>query len=91
MSPSTRSNNLSVRKTEEQAKRVIITIVVSQEWHEDDFDGDRQALRDHEMSDQEIVENIPYFFSSVHDLIESATITTRWENISYSPREVTPN
>lgn len=69
----------------EEARKVVITIVTEVEWHEDDFDGDRHALHAHEMSDQEIVENIPYFFGSVSDLLESATVTTRWENITYRP------
>ncbi len=73
---------------EEQAKRVIITIVVSQEWHEDDFDGDIQALHDHEISTPDIRGNLPYWYGSLHDLLENATITSRWENISYPPREV---
>ena len=77
------------RKKVEEAKRVTITIVVEQEWHEDDFNGNLQDLRDHEMSVQEIKENLPYFYGSVHDLIESATITTRWTNITYWPRVTT--
>ncbi len=73
-----------IRNKEEHAKRVIITIVVTQEWHEDDFDGNLQALEDHEISTPDIRRNLPYWYGSLHDLLESATISHRSENITYT-------
>ncbi len=71
------------RKKVEEARRVTITIVVEQEWHEDDFNGNLQDLRDHSLTNQEIIENLPYMYGSLHDLLETATITSKWENITY--------
>jgi len=65
----------------EFARRATVTITATVEWHEDDFNGDLEALRGYKEPLQDVLLYLP---RTVRDLVQSSEVEVDYEDIKYT-------